>query len=332
MAHATVNFISDALRRPVTIDVIFPTDKMVSPTKYIPKKAPMKTLYFCEGSSGNYHRLLTHTMIEPIAEDNNICVVVVGGEDKWYANSDISGDYYGDLVTRDLVNFTRATFNLSDKAEDTYIGGFSMGGFGALTMGLRNSDLFGKIILHAPALCKALVLNSYDEPGHDAWTKTNYATMFGLSDVKDFEGSYMYDYELMVKTLAGQDKTKPEFIITSGEIDGLRPQTEKLVNELKEYGYDVTYEVVDGNHNWCVALNQGIKKAIELLPTDDFRDNFKQTEPESNYEWPDFFIWRAHYNTEDGKADLPTRMKGAIELSGYRTEDLGELDEESSEN
>ncbi len=315
MAHATINFISDALRRPITIDVIFPTDKMVSPTKKIPVKAPLKTLYFLEGSTGNYHRLLTHTLIEPFAEDNNLCVVIVGGEDKWYGDSDTSGDYYHTMVAEDLVNFTRATFNLSDKREDTYIGGFSMGGFGAITIGLRHPDIFGKIILHAPALCKSLMLNSYDEAGHDAWTRTNYMAMFGLKDIKDLENSE-YDYDMLAEKVAVQD-IKPEFFISCGDIDGLLEQTTLFSNKLKNLGYDVTFETVPGNHNWCAALNSGLQKAIEWLPTDDFANNFKQTGIAANYEWPDFFIWRTHYNTKDGKAELKAKFEGT-ELAGYR--------------
>lgn len=318
MAHAAINFISDALRRPISIDVIFPTDKMVSPTKKIPVKAPMKTFYFLEGSSGNHHRLLTHTLIEPMAEDANVCVVVIGGEDKWYGNSRTTCDFYSDMVWKDLVNFTRATFNLSDKREDTWIGGFSMGGFGAMVIGLQHPDIFGKIAVHSPALCKELMLGSFDEPGHDNWTKKNYETMFGFRDISELTGSD-WDYDTLAERVA-HGEYKPEILITAGVLDGLHKNCKDFAAKLKDLGFDVTFKNTEGNHNWCVALNEGLKDAMEWFPTDDFGNNFYQTAPESNYEWPDFFIWRCHYNTIDGVASLPLRMKGAKELEGYRLE------------
>ena len=323
MAHAQINFISDALRRSIAIEAIFPTDHMCSPTKKIPHQGKMKTMYYLEGSTTNSHRVVTHTMLEAYAEDNNLCVIIVSGEDKWYGNSLISGDLWGNMVTEDLVNFTRATFNLSDKREDTYIAGFSMGGFGAITCGLRHPEIFGKICLHAPALVKALILNSYDEPGHDNWTKTNYETMFGLKDVSEFENSE-FDYEKLVDDVSKMD-VKPDFILTVGNIDGLRPPLEELRDKLKEKGFNVEFYLVEGNHNWCHALNQGLEKICNALPTDDFGENFRQTGAEANYEWPDFFIWRAHYNTKNGVAHLPYKMKDVEMFSTYRVKDLGEI-------
>lgn len=314
MAHATVNFISDALRRPVTIDVIFPTDKMVSPTKDCPKRAPLKTLYFLEGSTSGYHRPISHTLLQPYAEDNNVCVVVVGGEDKWYGDSDISGDYWHTMVAQDLINFTRDTFNLSHDREDTYIGGFSMGGFGAVTIGLCHPDIFGRILLFSPALCRDVIAQSVDEPGHDAWTRTNYATMFGFKDASEIVGS-QYDYEKLAIDLA-KEEIKPKFFISCGTIDGLFPISKKYADMLSELGYDVTFKAVSGSHNWCTALNEGIKEGLAWLPTDDFGENFPQTNEDSNYNWPDFFIWRTEYNTKDGKALLKSKLKG-IDLTGY---------------
>ena len=43
-------------------------------------------------------------------------------------------------------------FPLSDKREDTFIGGLSMGGFGAMRNGLKYADTFGRIVALSPAL------------------------------------------------------------------------------------------------------------------------------------------------------------------------------------
>ena len=51
-----------------------------------------------------------------------------------------------------LVELTRKMFNLSDKREDTFIGGLSMGGYGALRNGLKYNETFGYIISLSGAL------------------------------------------------------------------------------------------------------------------------------------------------------------------------------------
>ena len=43
------------------------------------------------------------------------------------------------------MEFTRRTFPLSSKREDTFIGGLSMGGFGAIVNGLKHPETFGAV-------------------------------------------------------------------------------------------------------------------------------------------------------------------------------------------
>ena len=82
MSVATINFMSKSLHRMVPISVIFPTDKLVLENKKIPERQPMKTFYYLEGATSNYSKVITHTLIAPMAEDHNCCVVIVGGDDK----------------------------------------------------------------------------------------------------------------------------------------------------------------------------------------------------------------------------------------------------------
>ena len=76
------------------------------------------------------------------------------GENKFYCDSEISGDRYGKFIAEDLVEFTRDTLPLSRKREDTFIGGLSMGGFGSIVNGLRHPETFGCITALSSALNK----------------------------------------------------------------------------------------------------------------------------------------------------------------------------------
>ena len=57
------------------------------------------------------------------------------GDNKFYIDNPDSGEMYGSFIGKELIEFTRKTFPLSQKREDTFIAGLSMGGYGALVNG-----------------------------------------------------------------------------------------------------------------------------------------------------------------------------------------------------
>lgn len=65
------------------------------------------------------------------ALERNLNVILPDGENSFYLNQGAAGRRYADYVGRELVAYTRKLFSLSDRREDTCIGGLSMGGFGA---------------------------------------------------------------------------------------------------------------------------------------------------------------------------------------------------------
>lgn len=209
MALITASFLTDALRRPITIYVLVPSDKMVCPDEYLPAKRPMKTLYFLEGLTGAANGLVSYSHAQAFAEDYNLCIVAVAGDNKWYADSPISGDYYETMVVQDLLNFTRQTFNLSPKREDTFIGGFSMGAYGATVCGFNHPELFSHVIIMDAAYnVRENVINGVEHPTTDIFSTTEYCTMFGLKSQKDYANS-RYDHDFLAKSLAQSSKPKP---------------------------------------------------------------------------------------------------------------------------
>lgn len=52
------------------------------------------------------------------------------GENKFYVDHPQSNAYFSKFIGEELVSFTRRSFPLSTKREDTFIGGLSMGGYG----------------------------------------------------------------------------------------------------------------------------------------------------------------------------------------------------------
>ena len=205
-----------------------------------------------------------------------------------------SGDYYGKMIGEDLIEFTRETFNLSHKREDTFIGGFSMGGFGSLIIGLKYADKFSHIMSFDGTMHKPVLLASDEEASADVFTRTQYRAMLGLKDINDYINSDQ-DYEYLAEQLDKNNKEKPKVFFSCGVDDGLMDGAKAVRDMLKSYGFDTTFEEVPGGHSWTCAVNHGLEKAFEWLPLDGFEDNMPQMGEVSNFGWEEFIGWIPYY-------------------------------------
>ena len=59
---------------------------------------------------------------------------------------------YALMVTRELLPFLHAEYRLRSGAEDTGIGGSSLGGLVSLWMGLRHAEIFGRLAVLSPSV------------------------------------------------------------------------------------------------------------------------------------------------------------------------------------
>lgn len=59
---------------------------------------------------------------------------------------------YGELLTRELLPFLRAQYRVHTAAEETGVGGSSLGGLVSLWLGLRYPEIFGKLAVLSPSV------------------------------------------------------------------------------------------------------------------------------------------------------------------------------------
>jgi len=269
MALFQVNFVSHTLFRSVPIQVILPVDKYGSDgTLPAPKK--YKTLYLLHGLLGSCPDWISGTRIQRWAEERDLAVVMPSGDNSFYVDRPESRNCYGEFVGRELVEITRRMFPLSDKREDTFIGGLSMGGFGALRNGLVYHDTFGAIISLSGALhiFEELGKRRPAKEGEDplAFEKAN----FGPLDAAAVSNK---NPRVAARLLAEKKKEKtavllPDIFMACGTEDRLLPGNRLYRDLLREYGFRVTYEEGPGDHNWDF-WDAYIKKAIDWLPLED---------------------------------------------------------------
>ena len=135
MALLQVNYVSQALMRTVTLHVVLPVDKFDSETSPYHPERKFPTLYLLHGVFGNYTDWVSGTRVQRWAEAHDLAVVMPSGDNRFYVDQPAAHDLYGEFIGRELVEITRRMFPLSRRREDTFVGGLSMGGFGALRNG-----------------------------------------------------------------------------------------------------------------------------------------------------------------------------------------------------
>ena len=261
MAIIEVNFISKCLMRTVTFNAIIPVDKF-GPQAEDAEQKPLKTLYLLHGIFGNYTDWVNGTRIQAWAEANDLAVIMPSGENRFYLDDEKSGELYGEFIGKELVEFTRKLFPLSDKREDTFIAGLSMGGYGAIRNGLKYAENFGCVI----GLSAALVHDTWKDADNSApiftFRRNYYEAIFGEYD--KVKGSDKDPKALLLK-LKEEGRPVPKMYLCCGTEDGLVTANRDFRDFLNENGVDLTYVEGPGTHDW-VFWDTYIKKVLDWLP------------------------------------------------------------------
>ncbi|MCI8894801.1 MAG: acetylesterase [Lachnospiraceae bacterium] len=266
MAVFQVNFMAETLGRTVPLYVILPTDKKYFPG--MPKREegkPYKTLYLLHGTLGSYVDWLYGTRIQRWAEERDLAVVMPSGENSRYLDQAV--DRYGEFVGRELVEFTRKTFPLSREREDTYIGGLSMGGFGAMRNGLKYHETFGAIIsLSGAFVMDESILVEVEHPRFPAETQAYRHLVYGedLKQALESDRNPKYLVEQMVK----ENSCFPDIYMACGREDSLFEKNRNFSELLTSHQIPHVFEAGAGSHEWDF-WDTYIKKALDWLPLEE---------------------------------------------------------------
>ena len=265
MAIVKVNYFSEALMRTVNFLAILPVDKRsVDGNCMRSKDEPFKALYLMHGIYGSEYDWITGTRIKQWAQDYNLAVIMPAGENKFYSDQPGYHDNFGQFIGEELVGFTRTMFRLSERREDTYVGGLSMGGAGAIFTGLRYPDTFGCV----GAFSSALVGTDYPKDNSAPrlhGRRDFYEAVLGPEE--KFAGSDR-DHYALARKLSDEGSAMPKFYMACGLDDSLLEPNRKYQQYLKDLGFDVDYTEDEGAHEWGF-WDRHIKRFLEWLPLEN---------------------------------------------------------------
>ncbi|HEY3341790.1 MAG TPA: alpha/beta hydrolase-fold protein, partial [Anaerolineae bacterium] len=140
MAVLTIEFRSEALGKSTRIKVLLNQNA----------RPPYPTFYLLHGLSDDESIWTRRTSIERYAEKYPFLIVMPDGERSWYCDSRIGR--FESYISQELVTFIDKLFPTRKLARYRAIGGLSMGGYGALKLGVKFPRVFGSITAHSSAV------------------------------------------------------------------------------------------------------------------------------------------------------------------------------------
>jgi len=267
MAFIQLKTFSKALKTKTDIQIILPTpltggamkkvikgefeNKELKELDYYSSSHKCPVLYLLHGTFGDDGDWMRFSRIESYAQNYNIAVVMPDGENSCYRNMGRGGPAYYEYLTEELPEMMKWMFPISDKREDTFIAGLSMGGSGAFSVGMSRPDLYGYVASLSGGFDMEL-----NKEG-DVWSMA-FEPGEIIKNTKE-------DHRWLAKKIIDDKIDYPEFYMCCGTEDFIYKNNVEFKKYLDEIGFENKYHEQPGVHNWDFWDDE-IQRVLEWLP------------------------------------------------------------------
>ncbi len=264
MALVQMNFESEYLNSNHEISIILPDKpREKTPGEFYGSGKKYPVVWLLHGTFGDHSDWIRKSNVELYACERDIIVVSVSALNSDYMNwKDFSIGYnMWDYLTEELMPLIYGWFPASDKREDNFIAGLSMGGSGTIQYAVGHPDKFAAaaILSSAPVDVKSL----YNEAGEF----TGNARLKGRIDSCGGLENYLKSpFNVWDKLPAfNQLPVHPRLYFTVGTNDFLYDNYVKFKAYAKEIGLDARFEEYEGfTHEWRF-WDMTIEKAFDFF-------------------------------------------------------------------
>lgn len=254
MAYYHIKFYSNSLKRNTFFEMYLPNDirEDIPHEDTVYSKRKMKTLFLLHGYTG----CAENWVPEYLAQKYNFAIVMPNGENAFWLDGISTGHQFCTFVGIELVNYIRKTFGLAMDADETYIMGMSMGGFGALHTALYYPERFGKLAALSSALIVHEIAHMKEDGGNAVANYAYYHECFGdLETVEESDNNP----ETLVKKLKEEGKKIPEIYMSCGTEDFLLENNRAFHAFLDNIGVEHLYLESGGGHDMTFWSEYAVK-------------------------------------------------------------------------
>lgn len=262
MAFLEVHCFSDALGLTVSFQVLLPQSsaRQIGMASGAPRER-YPTLYLLHGLSDDHTIWMRRTSIERYAAEKNLVVIMPAVARSYYQDM-ASGPKYWTFLSEELPALCQSWFPILQAREDTFAAGLSMGGYGALRLGLARPEKFAAVA----SLSGALDLQQRSQELGKAELPIDRAEWEGIFG--DASIGAEADLFKLAERAAASAKPKPNLYLCCGTEDYLLRDSRAFHHHLDRTGLAHTYEEGPGTHEWGYWDRQ-IQRVLEWLPLRD---------------------------------------------------------------
>lgn len=204
---------------------------------------PLPVLWLLHGLSEDASTWMRHTRVERYLRDYGIAAVLVNAHQSCYEDMAHGGRFFT-YITEELPQMMRRCFPLSWEREDNYVAGLSMGGMGAIKVGLAYPERYSVIGCFSAghANYRAAVPSKMEY--HQKVFDNAYGGGMALTEART---------EAQARRIVSEALPAPRIYHTCGTNDFIRKnarQTRDFFESFNGNPFDYIYEEMPGIHNW----------------------------------------------------------------------------------
>lgn len=225
MGVATLQLESPALKHDAFVTLVLPRQDRAG-------RGPYNVLVQLHGYSDAHTAWLYKSKLERYVEDLPLIVVLPGCDNHWWSNLPPAARYE-DVIVQDLWNYIHAMFPVRSDTRWA-IGGNSMGGFGAIRLGLKHPDKFCSIHAHS-----SRIPTPDDEDGY-----------LRINQGQPLDPALRRDLDCYAWAQASDRATLPRLTFDCGVDDALVDDNRQYHAFLERIDLPHAYVEHEGAHTW----------------------------------------------------------------------------------
>ena len=145
----TVDFNSSLMGKRVPYNVVLPPGY----SRITNRKIRYPVLYLLHGWNAHYDSWLKETALATYASEHKLIIITPEGDNGWYTDSAaVPSDQNETYITRELIPDVDKRFRTVTDRSGRAVAGYSMGGYGALKLGLKHPEMFSFVASMSGAL------------------------------------------------------------------------------------------------------------------------------------------------------------------------------------
>ncbi|AWB47023.1 esterase [Paenibacillus sp. CAA11] len=251
MAYIQMAVYAETLGMSTDIHMVIP---MQSPLR-ASRGGKLPVLYLLHGLGGDHTEWTRQSSIERYAEAKGVALVLPRADRSYYTDMKQGGLFFT-YLSQELPEIVGSLFPISQRREDTFVAGISMGGYGAFKLALRCPEQYAAAASLSGGLDIVRRLS-----GPNGFAPDEAERIFGSVDA--VKGSDNDLFELAAAL--GARGTQPLLFQCCGTEDFMYEGNQAFLHHARQAGLEITYEEETAGHEWKY-WDRVSQRLLEWLP------------------------------------------------------------------